>query len=191
MHEVKIVEWRSPLSTCEPIQSDFVSIAEASPRGILGLRGDLTNFDFLFEVKGILGFEIPDKPNSTVVGELASALWLGPDEWLIITSPHDQFKIEESLRRNLVSSGASIVDLTESRAVIKISGNKVRDVLAKGCPLDLHPRMFMPGVCKQSVIAKASIILHNIEVDEAFEIYVGSSYAKYLWSWLHDATREF
>ena len=36
-------------------------------------------------------------------------------------------------------------DQSDSRLVLRLSGPRVRDVLAKGVPVDLHPKAFKPG----------------------------------------------
>ncbi|HWT34943.1 MAG TPA: sarcosine oxidase subunit gamma family protein, partial [Paraburkholderia sp.] len=62
--------------------------------------------------------------------------------------------------------------------VLEISGEKVRDVIARGCPLDLHPRLLAPGQCAQSHYFKASIVLVPV-ADDAYEIVVRRSFADY------------
>jgi sarcosine oxidase subunit gamma len=68
-------------------------------------------------------------------------------------------------------------------------------VLAKGCPLDLHPRAFPPGACAQSLLAKVAVLIHLQDDDRArgpsFDVYVARSFAHYLWMWLEDAGREY
>ena len=68
-------------------------------------------------------------------------------------------------------------------------------MLAKGCPLDLHPRAFTPGSCAQSLLAKADVLIH-LRADDprhgpTFDLYVARSFAHYLWAWLEDAGREY
>jgi sarcosine oxidase subunit gamma len=84
-----------------------------------------------------------------------------------------------------------VVDVSDSRAVITLSGPRALDVLAKGCPLDLHPRVFSPGRCAQSLLAKAHVLLHRVDDAPTFEIYVHRSFADYLWTWLEDAAAEY
>jgi sarcosine oxidase subunit gamma len=122
------------------------------------------------------------------------ALWLGPDAWLLTCPPAEAAARIESLRVALAEVHAAVVDVSDDRAVIRLAGPSARDVLAKGCPLDLHPRTFAAGRCAQSLLAKASVLLHPL--DDApggpvFDIYVARSFAHYLWAWLEDAGREY
>ena len=77
-----------------------------------------------------------------------------------------------------------------------MAGPRARDLLAKGCPLDLHPGAFAPGRCAQGHVAKAQATLHMTAGDEdeggpVFDLYVLRSFAEYLWRWLEDAGREY
>ena len=62
--------------------------------------------------------------------------------------------------------------------------------LAKGCTLDLHPRVFGLGHVVQSTLARVDVILVQVsgDGDLAFDIHVGRSFAEYLWLWLEDAS---
>jgi sarcosine oxidase subunit gamma len=63
--------------------------------------------------------------------------------------------------------------------------------MMKGCSLDLHPREFGPGRCAQSTLAKAQIILHQLDDGPTYDLYVARSFAEYLWAWLEDASLEY
>ncbi|GGK45219.1 sarcosine oxidase subunit gamma [Planomonospora parontospora subsp. parontospora] len=85
---------------------------------------------------------------------------------------------------------AAVTDVSAQRTVIRLAGPAARDVLAHGCPLDLHPRVFGPGTCARSTLARADVLLAAGE-DEEFQIFVRSSFAAYLWAWLLDAATEY
>jgi sarcosine oxidase subunit gamma len=59
-------------------------------------------------------------------------------------------------------------------------------VLAHGCALDLHPSVFPPGRCAQTLLARAQVILYRTE-EQTFRLLVRASYADYLRAWLRDA----
>jgi len=123
------------------------------------------------------------------------ALWLGPDAWLLTCPPGALAAHTGSLRKALSDIHAAITDVSDGRVALRLAGPSARDVLAKGCPLDLHPRSFASGSCAQSLSAKASVLIHLLD-DEAqrgptFDLYVARSFAHYLWAWLEDAGREY
>ena len=76
---------------------------------------------------------------------------------------------------------AAITDVTDGRVAFRLAGPSAREVLAKGCPLDLHPRAFAPGRCAQSLLAKASVLIHLVddgpERGPSFDVYVARSFA--------------
>ena len=72
-----------------------------------------------------------------------------------------------------------------------MSGPSARDVLAKGCPLDLHPAVFGPGDCAQTLLAKANVTLRCVDDSPRFELIVRRSFAEYAALWLHDAAMEY
>jgi sarcosine oxidase subunit gamma len=107
------------------------------------------------------------------------ALWLGPDEWLLVGPPGTRFDL----------TAASTVDVSAARTTIEISGDRARDLLAHGCALDLYPPVFPEGRCAQTMLAQAQVIL--VHVDGAYRVLVRSSYARYLAEWLVDAAVEY
>jgi sarcosine oxidase subunit gamma len=68
----------------------------------------------------------------------------------------------------------------------------VRDVLAKGCSIDLHPRVFGRGSSAQTTLGQAGVVLLALSdaVDDVV-VLVRSSFAGYLADWLLDAALEF
>ena len=50
----------------------------------------------------------------------------------------------------LAGADAAAVDVGSGYTVLEISGAQAREALARGCPLDLHPRVFKTGQCAQS-----------------------------------------
>lgn len=140
-------------------------------------------------VRKALGVSLPGEPNTVMTGNNLSALWLGPDEWLIVGPPN----AERAMTGQLVKAlpGAAVVDVTEGRTTIRIRGPMVLDILAMGCPLDLHPRTFGPGRCAQSTLGRSPIILHQVDGTPLFDIHVERSQADYLWTWLETAGRPY
>ena len=91
---------------------------------------------------------------------------------------------------------AALVDLTDAQTIIRVSGPRARDLIAKGCTLDLHPRAFGAGHVARGTLAHAQITLLQTASDgetggPAFDLYVGRSFAQHLWCWLEDAAREY
>ncbi|MDE0241827.1 MAG: sarcosine oxidase subunit gamma [bacterium] len=140
-------------------------------------------------VRTALGVSLPGEPNTVMTGNNLSALWLGPDEWLIVGPPDAERAMTGQLAKAL--PGTAVVDVTEGRTTIRTRGPMVLDILAMGCPLDLHPRAFGPGRCAQSTLGRSPIILHQVDGAPLFDIHVERSQADYLWTWLETAGRPY
>ncbi len=168
-----------------------VTLQERPFRALINLRGDANDAGFLSAVRAAAGVELALQPNTTAEGGSTTALWLGPDEWLLTAPVGEEHVLGPALKNSLGDRHAAVIDLTESRTVIAVSGAKARDVLAKGCTLDLHPRAFPVGACAQTGLARAGVLLHLVDETPTFEITIPRSFADYLWAWLADAAREF
>lgn len=163
-----------------------VRIAELAPGGKLTLRGD----EAVREAAGAaLGLTLPERIGATATADGVTALVLGPDEWLL-TGPAEIDGLEPRLREALAGRHFALVDVGDNTTVLRIEGPRVLDVLAKGCPLDLHPRVFGPGRVAQSLIGKVEVIVHQT-AESAFELHVRRSFADYLLGFLLEAASEW
>lgn len=168
-----------------------VTIAELPFLTQIVLRGDAGDAGFQAAIRSVTGCEVPVTANTVAAVADCSALWLGPDEWLIIGPAAEERRLADGIRAALGPRHASMVDVSASRAVIELGGVKAREVLMKGCGLDLHPRAFGPGQCAQTILARAQIILWQSEAAPRYRILVRNSFAPYLAAWLLDAMAEF
>jgi sarcosine oxidase, subunit gamma len=186
---------REPGGEAEP----GVLMGERPFRGLVNLRGPAGDQDFASAVEGALGVGLPVEANTVASTNDLRVFWLGPDEWWVVT-PGDGPAMADKLRAALAGRKAAVTDVSESRTCIHIRGQRARDLLAKGCPLDLHPRVFSAGRCAQSHCAKAMFTLHQVADEDgggdggggpAYDAYVLNSFAEYLWLWLEDAAGEY
>jgi sarcosine oxidase subunit gamma len=124
-----------------------------------------------------LGF--PLEPN-TVTGDMArGALWLGPDEWLVVAAPGDPGVLVDELEALFRDTHRAVVDVSANRAVIELRGPGRLALLASACSLDLDPAGgWAPGVCAQTLLARAQVILQ--ELPEATRMFVRPSFADYV-----------
>jgi sarcosine oxidase subunit gamma len=159
--------------------SDAVALREIPFVAQVNVRAD---------ADGASALGLPLEPNTTADRGERTLLWLGPDEWLAAGPDGDA----PALAAELEAAGAgwvTTVDLSSNRTVLELTGPLAREVLAKGCTLDLHPRAFGPGRCAQTALARAQVILEAR--DDGFRIYVRGSFATYLATWLLDAMAEY
>ena len=137
-----------------------------------------------------LGTPLPTAPNTTTVSGDVEVLWMGPDEWLVV-APAGGKALRDALEQALGGGDATVVDVSAQRTVIEVAGADARDVLLKGCALDLHPRAFGAGRCAQTLVARAQVVLVARTDEPAYRVLVRASFAEYLAEWLLDAAAEY
>ncbi len=171
--------------------STSVTFYERAFLGHINLRGDPRCSRFTSAAKRALSCALPLDANTYTEGEDIRACWLGPDEWLILCDGEHERARAEALRDALQGELAAVTEVGSGQTVVGVSGARARDVVAKGCPLDLHPRVFGPGRCAQSYLARAGMTILQITAAPAFELIVRRSFADYVWRWLTDAAAEY
>jgi methylglutamate dehydrogenase subunit D len=110
----------------------------------------------------------------------------GPGQWLAEMSVVPLEGIEHALRSAL-GEHATIVEQSHARIVLRLTGPRVRDVLAAGVPLDLHPRAFAPGDFAQTIAAHIGVQLWQLTADPIYELAVPRSLMGSFWGWLEHA----
>jgi len=169
-------------------EKDIVVLAERPFLGHVNLRGDVAA-----SVANVFGVTLPVQANTVNTEGTGIALWTGPDEWLLIHASADDRDRVAALERSAAGKHVSIVDVSSAQTVIYVSGAGARDVLARGCPLDLHSRALPPGRCAQTHFGHipVTIWLDNSkpdpDADPWFNLVVRRSFADYLWRLLDDA----
>ncbi len=137
----------------------------------------------------VLGTSLPSVCGDVSVSGPHSVLWLGPDEWLVVSQAD-----ADGLTRQLVASidgdHAAAVDVSANRTALALSGPAARAVLQKGCPLDLHPRAFGVGRATSTTLARVPLLLWQTG-PASYHLLPRSSFADYVARWLLDAMQEF
>jgi len=182
---------RTPLHGRVPFQGAQTQIAERPFVGKLTLRGNPDDTGFAAAVGSVLGAALPTEPNTVAETGVCQISWVGPDEWLIYTADGAQGPLRERLQSALEGVHAAVVDVSDYYTIIRISGARARDVLAKGCPLDLHPRVFGPGRCAGSLFLKAAIRLIQIDDTPVYDLQVRWTFADYLFQHLIRGAEEW
>jgi len=117
-----------------------------------------------------------------------AALWLGPDEWLLICGEQAGNGTAAALGAALAELPHSLVDVSHRQVALELAGPRAETLLAAGCPLDLHISAFPVGMCTRSVLGKAEVVLWRTAA-QVFRIEVWRSFASYLTGFLEEAGR--
>ena len=129
-------------------------------------------------------------PNEVAASVLGDCLWLRPDEWLVAAPLASLAANLEALNGAVASAHGAAIDISASRGILELSGHASRDVLAGCCAIDLHPRVFTPARCAQTLIAKAPVLLHLVDAAPTWRLYVRPSHMAYVLGWLHEGMPE-
>lgn len=154
----------SPLLRQLPAASRFV------------LRGGA---DVLAAAADALGLQYSEIPCLAVRNDVRAALWLGPDERLLIGSGDGAAEMEGLLQRALAEKPHSLVEISHAQAAFELSGSRAAAALNIGCPLDLDPAAFPLDMCTRTVFAKAQIVLWRTG-PETFRVETARSFAPYV-----------
>lgn len=115
-----------------------------------------------------------------------AALWLGPEEHLLLAPDGSQAEVAAAIGAALAGLPHSLVDVSERQVVIRVEGPAARDRLATGCPLDLDPDAFPVGTCTRTLFGKAEVVLWRRGAEE-YHLEVGRSFAEYVRGCLREA----
>lgn len=154
---------------------------------VINLRGNASDAGFSEAVLRVTGLALPLVANSASVVGARQLIWLGPDEWLLKLSPGEGGDMARALREALAGQHVSVVEVGSGYTTLSLQGPGAADLLARGCPLDLHARVFGAGAVAQSHIARAPILLRCVAAGASYEVTVRRSFAPYLFSWLGEA----
>jgi sarcosine oxidase, subunit gamma len=157
---------------------------------LINIKGEADSSTFLKAVKNLTGAALPVQPNTIAESEQFIIYWLAPNEWLIQSRQPRLPALCADLVSALAAEFASVVDVSSGNTSLVLSGEKAREVLQKGCPLDFHDSVFKIGQCAQSHYFKAGILLRPL-ADGAYELIVRRSFADYFGRILLDACEEY
>ncbi len=140
----------------------------------------------------LLGLELPTTPGGTAVNASGGgvALWTGPGRWLLCLPAGEGKANVAALAEALAGRHHAVIDLTQARTVVRAGGPRLRDLLSKGVPIDLHSRVFPVGACAVTSLAHVTGTLHHVE-DGVIDLFVMRSFGLHLWEWLHEAGEEY
>ena len=134
-------------------------------------------------IGNMLGVALPTVPCRSNASSGCAALWLGPDEWLMLAD-------ESAKLPTTFAAAGSIVDVSHRDTALSVSGPRAAWTINAFCALDLHLSAFPVGMCTRTVFGKAQIVLWRTAGD-TFHIEVARSFASYVWACLEEARREF
>lgn len=134
------------------------------------------------------GINLPQLACRATAADGLSALWLGPDEWLLFkATPTNGWT--SALEARLDGLPHSLVDVSHRQIALSIRGDGAERILASGCALDLSSEYFPVDMCTRTMFAKVEVVLWRTAIDH-FHMEIWRSYARYVRTMLREAERE-
>jgi sarcosine oxidase subunit gamma len=113
-----------------------------------------------------------------------------PGQWLAVAESKEARALPAVLGVAL-KGVATVVDQSDGKAVLRISGPQAREVLAKGCSLDLNPRVFKPGSAGTTPVVLIDCVIWQVDEAPSYDLAVPTSFAESFWSWLTASAAEY
>ena len=137
-----------------------------------------------------LGIDFAHGPCRASRGGSRSALWLGPDEYLLLAPEAETDAVARTLEETLQGEPHSLVDVSHRQTALELSEARAADILNSGCPLDLHVSAFPVDMCTRTVFAKAEIVLWRTAAD-VFHLEVWRSFTDYVAHFINEVVSEY
>jgi heterotetrameric sarcosine oxidase gamma subunit len=167
-----------------------VMLALRSGRALAAVSARKNQLDALVgRVRDIFGLELTHIRKCAIAGPIA-LVWAGAGQWLAMGDGEDGPAFEQRLRAAL-DGLASVSDQSDARTIIRVSGERARDVLAKGVPIDLHPDAFRAGDAAVTTVAHMGAHFWQVDGTPTYEFIVSRSFAVALWEWVVHSAAEF
>lgn len=165
-------------------EGPLVSIKELDAVGMVTIRGDFASATFAAAIGKICGGTIPAQRKFE--GSLG---WMSPDELLWTGGYADAPGIVAALTAELGDEHHLAVDVSDARAVFRLTGQGARELIAKGAPVDMSPAAFSPGDLRRSHIGQVAAAVW-IGADDGLTLVCFRSFAGYMFSWLSASAKD-
>ncbi len=171
-----------------------VNITVLAPAGRISLRAPVASVPALSKA---LGVTLPQQPKTSALSKSGvifgarskaatrAALWLGPDEWLVI----DEAGRDPLPDCQPVQALHSAVGISHRNVGISVSGPAAAATINSGCPQDLALAAFPVGACSRTILGKAEIVLWRT-ADDVFRVECWRSFSDYVFTFLVEAARD-
>jgi sarcosine oxidase subunit gamma len=176
---------RSPLEGFAFPAGPRFTLSEAPPAARFILRGSEA---VRLACGMVFGAEPPSQLGPAAEGDKRAALWLGPDEWLLIAGIADVATIGDVLESVLEGTAHSLVDVSHRQVGLIAEGPAAARVLNAGCPLDLNLKTFPVGFATRTLFDKVEIVLWR-RAETTFHVEVWRSFAPHLAASLAEVAR--
>lgn len=163
-----------------------ISVERFEGFGMITVRGDHRDPAFKTAIQARLA-AVPET-RQVSVGEKGMLAWMSPDELLAVVPRHEAASVAAALAIDLSSTHALVANVSDARAVFRLKGEGVREVLAKGAPVDLSKEAFGPGEVRRTRLGQVACAFWMSGEDQ-FDLICFRSVSDFVSDWLSIAAR--
>ena len=171
------------------INQGSISIKEISPVMKINLRGKKR--EFLTNVGKNLNIILPTEANTSITSDKLTAIWLSPDEWMIISNElaskdSNISELNEILFNSISKTNlGAVIDVTDQFVQFELKGKNIYEIFSAGSPFNFNEFKEKKGSTTQTVLNHVDVILHHKD-ENIVNLFVRRSFAEHLWSWIED-----
>ncbi|MGE3304765.1 MAG: sarcosine oxidase subunit gamma [Rhizobiaceae bacterium] len=159
-----------------------VTVAVLPPAERISLRAPAGSVAALSKA---LGVKLPTRPKSSASEGGRHALWLGPDEWLVIDTAGGDPLADVAGVKQLHSA----VGVSHRNVAVQVSGAGVEATLSAGCPQDLTLAAFPVEACSRTLVGKVEVVLLRT-AEDTFRVECWRSFSDYVFDFLDEAAKD-
>lgn len=150
-------------------------IEEVAPLGMISLRAAPDTPGLAAAVKAVAGTGLPGQRGILMSADRAAA-WMSPDEWLLVLPHAGVHNALKEIEKEFGSAHFLAADVSDARAVFRITGPGAEGVIARLCPVDL--RHLPKGELRRTRAAQVACALWRIE--DGFTLVAFRSVGRYM-----------
>ena len=177
-------------ATNEEINYNGIVVKEISPIMKLNLRGKKR--EFFTNIGKKLNMLLPTEANTSTISDKLTAIWLSPDEWMIITNDKlkkdtNEYQLNEILFNDISKANlGAVIDVTDQFVQLEIKGKNIYEIFSAGSPFNFNEFKDKKGSSVQTILNHIDVVIHN-KGDHIVNLFVRRSFAEHLWSWIDDS----
>ena len=172
------------------INDESVSIKEISPVIKINVRGKKR--EFFTNIGKNLNMILPTEANTSSTSDKLTAIWLSPDEWMIVSNELankdiNKYDLYEVLFNSISKTNlGAVIDVTDQFVQLELKGENIYEIFSAGSPFNFNEFKEKKGSTTQTVLNHIDVILHHKD-ENIVNLFVRRSFAEHLHSWIEDS----
>ena len=172
------------------INQESISVKDISPVIKINVRGKKR--EFFTNIGKNLNMILPTEANTSSTSDKLTAIWLSPDEWMIVSNEvvikdNNKSKLHEMLFNSISKTNlGAVVDVTDQFVQLELKGKNIYEMFSAGCPFNFNEFKEKKGSTTQTILNHIDVILHHKDKN-IVNLFVRRSFSEHLWYWIEDS----